>query len=304
MRFGLSAILVILTASVWGCSTPTYCDSLAVCGGDVLVGAKDLGSGVPSTEWIAVATDACVDQVPNPVSPNSLLFIPPRPAGIRAVEPSTVDWCSGLVIQASDGTITEFDDGWYETLQKFDGWFPSIPLYNANLVLSQNNQYTLSLTQLASQRAQFSSTCLVAQGVSLTCDEVTPRLKAFVTDKLKTILGLTATVYNEACTPAAEGGCDCGYNVSLTTQVAGPWVASGTGITFFDADAAPPGQADYCSSAAGLELTGRKGTDLFNRAALKNMHFRAPTCSDGVSSKTLGETGIDCGGSCPNACPQ
>ncbi len=261
MKFELlHAVSVLLAVSLGGCTTPPYCDALGKCGGDFTVSASDLGSGAPSTEWVSTTVDACIDQVPNPPEPPSLALIPPRPAGTRAVEPSTIDWCAGLVLGA-DGTITGFDDGWYETLKKFNGWFPSVPLFTAQLELVKNNQYSLTTTQLVSQHIDFPATCLVAQGVVLTCDDI------------------------------AAG------------QAPGPWAADNEGhLSFFDATAAPPVRADYCANAGSLELTGRKATDLFNRNALKTLTLRPPTCSDGVQSKTLGETGIDCGGQCP-ACP-
>lgn len=314
MKFELlHAVSVLLAVSLGGCTTPPYCDALGKCGGDFTVSSSDLGSGAPSTEWVATTADACIDQVPNPPEPPSLALIPPRPAGTRAVEPSTIDWCAGLVLGA-DGTITGFDDGWYETLKKFNGWFPSVPLFMAQLELVVNNQYSLTTTQLVSQHVDFSATCLIAQGVVLTCDDiaagkaptgkdVTSQLKASVEDSLKGVMGLQAVVYGNTCAPDTENGCSCSYNVSLTTTTAGPWAADNAGhLSFFDATAAPPVRADYCANAGSLELTGTKATDLFNRNALKTLTLRPPTCSDGVQSKTLGETGIDCGGQCP-ACP-
>jgi hypothetical protein len=304
MKVGLfKAWLVSLAALAASCTTPPYCDALQQCGGDLTLGARDfLGTGAPATEWSATTTDACLDQVPNPPSPVSLALIPPRPAGTRAVEPSTIDWCSGIVIQG-DGTVRAFDDGWYETLKKYDGWFPGVPLYTASLVL-EKSQYSFTASQLVAQHADLSSSCLVAQGVSLTCDQVNTQLQIFVTKKLSSIMGLTARVYDATCAKAAENGCSCDYNVVLTNTVSGPWSQSGAAISFFDSSAAPPAQADFCASGKTLELTGRKGTDLFNRFDLKTLRFQQPTCSDRVLSKSLGETGVDCGGTCPNACPQ
>jgi hypothetical protein len=304
MKIGFfSPVWVLLATSLGACTTPPYCESLGKCGGDFLSTAKDLGGGVPASEWVATAVDACIDQVPSPPDPPSLSLIPPRPSGIRPVEPSTIDWCAGLVLK-SDGTIGAFDDGWYETLKRYNGWFPSVPLYTGQLEVAQNNQYTLTTTQLASQQVDLSATCLVAQGVVLTCDAIKAELEKFVTDRLKGVTGLEAFVYGARCDSMSDGGCSCGYNVSLTTTSAGPWVADDKGhLTFFDALAAPPSKTDYCASPGQLLLSGSKETDLFNRNSLKTLTLRTPTCTDTVQSKTLGETGIDCGGSCPNACP-
>src|SRR5258706_6992206 len=118
MRSALVTCVVLLAASpLAGCTTPVHCESLGKCGGDFLNKKSDLGSGDLSQEWASTSLDACTDNVPNPPDPPQLALIPPRPAGVRAVEPSTVDWCSGLALTA-DGNIKYFDDGWYETLKK------------------------------------------------------------------------------------------------------------------------------------------------------------------------------------------
>lgn len=315
MKIGLfNPAWLLLAAALGGCQTTPYCDALGKCGGDFNATAKDLGSGTPSTEWVMSAKvnadDACIDQVPSPPDPPSLALIPPRPAGVRPVEQSTTDWCAGLVLKA-DGGISGFDDGWYEVLKKYNGWFPSIPLYSAQLETTTSSQYTMTTTQLVSQHVELSPTCLVAQGVVLTCDDtaagkpktnkdLTTQLPEFVREKLDGLKFLKAVVYGGKCTPQTDGGCNCDYNVSLTTTTGGPWSADNSGhLTFFDAAAAPPVRADFCANPGSLQLTGSKETDLFNRTSLKTLTLHPPTCSDGVQSKTLGETGIDCGGQCP-----
>jgi hypothetical protein len=317
MKIGLfDAGWVLLAVALGGCTTPSYCDALGKCGGDFTVGAQDLGSGAASTEWVATAVDACIDQVPNPPDPPSLALLPPRPAGVRPVEPSTTDWCAGLVL-SSDGQgsfkIASFDDGWVETIKRFNGWFPSIPLYTGQLEIVKNNQYTLTTTQLASQKVDLAANCLVAQGISLACGDVASLLGAFVSDKLNgkatgtgkgtpIIPGLSAVVYDNVCTAVSDAGCSCKYNVSITTTSSGPWANENGTLTFFDSLAAAPSQTDYCAKGGTLELSGTKETDLFNRNSLKTLKLKAPTCSDRVQSKTLGETGVDCGGPTCSAC--
>ncbi len=294
--------LLLLVTALAGCTTTPHCQELSRCGGDFLVGAKDLGAGVDATEWIATATDSCVDDVPTPPNPASLTLIPPRPAGIRAVEPATVDWCNGLVL-AADGAIRAYDDGWPQVLKQFGGWFPSVPLYTARLEFQRNYQYALTTTQLVSQHAELSGTCLVGQGVKLSCGDLNAQLAGFIEKTFNTIAGLSARIYDNTCVETADAGCACDYNVSLTSTTAGPWFSDAGQISFFDFKSAPPARADYCVSGASLSLSGEKTTDLFNRGSLKTLTFAPPTCADGVQSKTLNEAGIDCGGSCPNACP-
>lgn len=302
MRIGFVISGLLLGTSLVGCATKETCEPLTKCGGDFLAGAKAIGK-VTATEWVAAAPDACVDNVPTPPNPASLTLIPPRPAGIRAVEPSTVDWCNGLVL-AGDGTIKDYDDGWFETLKQYAGWFPSVPLYEATLTMQQGFQYELTTRQLVTQHADLSPTCLVAQGVKLSCDQVGSQLQSFLEKKFNMVSGLRARVYTTGnapvCQQTTEDGCSCDYNVALSATTAGPWTSNAGEISFFDFTAAPPAQADYCVSAAGFSLSGTKGADLFNRGSLKTLQFKPQSCGDSVQSKS--EEGIDCGGSCPTAC--
>lgn len=326
MRSAFVIFGILLSASALsGCSTPLHCESLGKCGGDFLANKSDLKSGDLSQEWVASSTDACTDNVPNPPDPPQLALIPPRPAGVRAVEPSTVDWCAGLALTA-DGNIKYFDDGWYEALKKYNGWFPSIPMYTAQLEFVQNHQYTLQTVQLAKQHFELPSTCLSAQGVLLDsdpakeCQTLGQKLQAFVAKKLEALKFLQATVYTgtnpadssqdlPVClarldsSAAGQYACVCDYNVAIQTTTAGPWASDNKGqVSFYDATAAPPADADYCVSGAELQLSGTKGLDLFNRNSMKTLTLRAPSCTDGVQSKTLGEEGIDCGGQCQTPC--
>lgn len=317
--FGTAALC--LAAAVGGCSTPLHCDALGKCGGDFLAQAKDLGSGAESQEWVATTKDACVDNVPTPADPPTLALLPPRPAGVRPVEPSTTDWCAGLVL-SSDGQggykVAAFDDGWVEALKKYNGWFPSIPLWTAQLEVTRGNQYQLQTTQLVSQQMELSANCLVAQGIRLSCGDLATLLYTSVDEKLNgkaagngkgtpLVPGLSASVYaidggpddpGVICTDAPELGCSCHYNLSLTTTTSGPWASDKGTVSFFDSSAAPASLTDYCVSGESFQLTGSKDTDLFNRGALKTLKLQKPSCTDHVQSKTLGETGIDCGGDC------
>jgi hypothetical protein len=280
--------LLCLTALA-GCTTEPYCEEYTKCGGDFTAGKQVVGEDTAaSVKWIAGPTDACIDQVPNPPEPPSLAYIPPRPAGIRAVEPATIDWCAGLVIN-NMGDVTAFDDGWYETLIRYDGWFPSVPLYAADLTIHDNYQYSVAITQLVSQHTELTQTCLIAQGIVMPCGEIGNRLEAFVSKRLSGVTGLTATVYRNdvngdgtadeqdaICLDDNKGGCTCDYNVSLVSGQQGPWADDEGRLAFFDSDAAPPARADYCVTGNSLQLTGARGTDLFNRHSLKTLELYHP----------------------------
>ena len=276
MRIGLLFVLSLpLAALLSGCTTAPFCDELTKCGGDFLAGSKPLGAGV-GTAWAANSADACIDQIPSPPSPPSLSLIPARPAGVRAVEPSTTEWCAGLVIQ-NDGTVKNFDDGWYETLKQYRGWFPSVPLYTARLEIYDNNEHVLEAKQLVRQHYELSPTCMHAQGVVLTCDKFSEELTKYIQKSLDDFQGgLTGLIYDSSCKATSEGGCNCDYNLELTTHTNGPWAIGSGQITFFDNESAPPSQTDYCVSGGRLQLSGTNGTDLFNRGSLKTLKL-SPT---------------------------
>lgn len=303
MRIGLLDALLPLAALLAGCTTQPFCEALGKCGGN-FQGNKNLPGGV-GTEWAAQIDDACIDQIPVAPSPPSLSLIPARPAGVRAVEPSTTEWCAGLVIQ-NDGTVKAFDDGWYETLKQYRGWFPSVPLATARLeILDAPKQYTLEAKQRVAQHYELSPTCLHAQGVNLSCDDFNTELTKYIQESLDNLMTVEGLVYGSRCVATPEKGCNCDYNLELTTVTSGPWVTETSTpgeITFFDSEAAPPSLADFCSSGGGLQLSGTNTTDLFNRGSLKTLKLSPTSCSDLVQSKSTGETGVDCGGACP-ACP-
>ncbi len=317
MKTGLLVLGCIALASLSaGCTSAEYCESLKKCGGNFLAGEGDwAGDGVLRTEWVVAGPEAkvpspsaaCVDQVQNPTQPPSLAKIPARPAGVRAVEPTTLNWCADLRFSA-DGNISVFDDGWYETLVKYRGWFPGIELTSARLVIGRNNQYQLDTNQRVLQQYELPKTCMYAQGVAVSCSDFAKGLDSYVADRLMglTKVGVAAQIYGTTCTDHAGGdGCDCSYVLSLTATTTGPYASDEKHpgeIAFFDSAASPPVHADYCAENGRLQLTGHNGTDLFNRTALKTLLLDPTSCSDGVQSASLGETGVDCGGSC-GACP-
>lgn len=311
MKTGLIvASWMALAGLLTGCTTAPQCEALATCGGDFLVGAADWANdGVTRVEWVAAPRDACVDEVASPTQPPSLALIPARPAGVRAIEPGTLNWCADLRFN-SNGSVAAFDDGWYETIVKYHGWFPAVPLFTARLEIASNNRYELDTTQLIAQHYELPKTCMYAQGVAVSCSDFAIGLSDYIGTRLKGLekSGIITKIYGVGpdgranCTPAADG-CSCDYNLQLTSVTTGPWATSTGEITFFDSSAQPPSRTDYCAGGDSLQLTGDRDTDLFNRVSLKTLEFGPASCADGVQSKSLGETGIDCGGTCPQACP-
>jgi hypothetical protein len=279
-----------------GCKTAPYCDPLGACGGDLMLGASNVvkGPGTLAKEWVVTTDDACQDQLQTPPLPVSLVRQPPVPANTRPPDPVTANWCSDIVFKA-DGS-----------LKLFLVWAPPIPVKVGLLTMAADfdgnttrGTYTMQFTYRQTRPIEFSESCLTAQGIRLTCPELGRHLSDFVKAE--------ANLYSVRCQtpPAGGGGCTCQYEQSFIGGPNGRWFAdSATGkVTFFDEGFAPPAETDYCTDGGSfLDLTGHDFTPLLNQRALRTLHFKPPSCTDGVQSRTLGETGVDCGGGCPTVC--
>ncbi len=272
-----------------GCQTPPYCDSLGKCGGDVLRGGTTF-------DWVVDGSETCMDQVRSPLKPLSSVRQPAKPVGERPVERTSFDWCSSITLK-QDGSVQQFH-GIDVPLQENDFWFPNIPIRDGSLAFSSNGTYTSRLTQFAPQTADLSASCVTAQGVTPNCPALGRQLKDFVIAQLKGYPDVALDMQFLRCYDA-NGGCRCDYDLSLTSAPAGPFSASGTTITFFDAAFKPPSIADYCTGST-LDLTGQNETRLFNEGGVRTLRYRPSSCNDGIKGPS--EEGIDCGGPCPNAC--
>jgi hypothetical protein len=258
-----------------GCQTKLHCEPLSKCGGDLMAGAVE-----GESEWIATASDACMDELQLPVNPVSVSQQPARTAGKKAVPQATADWCANLW-QKPDGTLM------------FQGYFPIIPIQNVVLTMKER-EFNAHLVSFAPQRMAFSAACLAAQGIDETCQTLGRHIGAAIAAE--------SNVYHTRCYDDGEEGCLCDYDLRLFTSVPGTWSRSDDGIvTFFDNSFAPspPAPADYCIRGDTLEMTSHNNQQLFNRPNLRTLEFHRPTCNDGVQSHTLHEEGVDCGGECP-----
>jgi hypothetical protein len=256
-------------------------------GRDTDVWKKD---GLIDTEWIVSAADACQDQLQTPPVPLSLVRQPPVQATDRPLDKVTADWCSNIVFKP-DGE-----------LQQFIVWAPPIPVKVGQFKISEDfdhdrhrGTYAMQITYLQTRKLEFSESCLTSQGIRVSCPELGRRLGQF--------LAAEANIYSVRCQPPGPGvgGCNCDYELSFIGGPNGRWfsAAGSSQITFFDDVFGPPATADYCATDSSLELTGHDTTALFNQKALRTMRFQKPTCNDGIQSASLGETGVDCGGTCP-----
>ena len=158
----------------------------------------------------------------------------------------------------------------------------------------------MQTTILQTRDLSFSESCLTAQGVRLSCPLLGRRLGEF--------LATEANIYSMRCFDPADpnqGGCECKFELSFIGGPNGRWATQengGTQIEFFDNQTnVTASLADYCLNADNtLDLTGSNETPLFNQKSLRTLHMQPPSCSDGVKSLELGETGVDCGPNCPD----
>jgi hypothetical protein len=300
MKTGLGngvRLLSLAGICLMGCKTPPFCEPLGACGGDLLAGQTDKINmdGLIDREWAVTningAHGSCNDQLETPPVPLSLVRQPPVQATDRPPDKVTADWCSNLVFKP-DGEVGQFIV-----------WAPAIPLKVGRLIMSGDpdsafrGTYSMQITFEKTFSLTLSESCLTAQGLRLTCPVVGRQIGKFLAPE--------ANIYSVRCydPPKGEGGCQCEYDLSFIGGPNGRWYtgAKSATINFFDDSFAPPATSDYCLKADGsLDLTGHDFTTLFNEKSMRTMRFLPPSCTDGVRSLSLGETGIDCGGpTCP-----
>jgi hypothetical protein len=112
---------------------------------------------------------------------------------------------------------------------------------------------------------------------------------------------------NTTCNPSTvdPGGCTCFFDRSETFGGGGTFrLMSSNEILHTNAEPSFDHRATFCRQGDSLQLTGTDGSYLFNVPGLRTMDVSivtAPNCTDGLMGP--GEGGVDCGGSCPMACP-
>lgn len=322
------ALLLLLGAAcALACQTEPLCPERGKCGGNTMLGAGDFvvlsalhepppgmdmavldgtpgQDGAADSEWTLAG--GCMDEVKSAPVALSQVRQPAKPAGERSVERTLPDWCSSIVL-AADGSVKAYD-GFLTMLIANEGWFPAVPIAAGSLTLSMNGRYQVKLTQRLAQRVELSASCLTAQGASQTCGAFAGNLQKFIATQLENFTkdpsyrSFSAGVGGVACADAAQGGCVCDYDLAITGGPSGRFATKDNQLTFFDDQFKPPSLAQFCVNGAALDVSSEEQTRLFNKAHLRTTTWVKPTCQDGVRSLSLGETGIDCGGSCP-PCP-
>jgi hypothetical protein len=258
-RLTLTAALGLTLVSV-GCTADSFCEELSACGGAVIGTNDSDADGVPDTTWSMV--ENCKDPLHAQPPNAALLTQPTNVAKQPPLEPTTSEWCQGLIFN-QDGSIKQVLP-----------WFPSIPLTTGSLKLTGENKYNVSLSYNSVQQADFSSFCLTSQGKQgLTCQNTNADLS--FTERLKTALAPEPNIQDVVCVDAPDdpGGCQCFYNMLIVAGQDGLYSVEGDMITFYDRLGAPRSEATYCVQGDSLEITSVQQTWLFNQPALKTMAF-------------------------------
>jgi hypothetical protein len=113
-------------------------------------------------------------------------------------------------------------------------------VYNADLT------YSADTTTLATENIALPTSCIVQQGVTLTCDQVSQQLSA--------AQGITSA----RCSTIATG-CSCAVGVTVAAAVEGTYTTSASGLlTLMNTNGT--NQADFCVTGNSMTLSPRAGT--------------------------------------------
>jgi hypothetical protein len=289
----LNLLGTLLAVCAAGCTPELTCDEEFTGGGNLLTGGVDANAnGAIETKWVVV--EPCENIVSSPPYQDTLVKQPPHLAGEAPPDPGSGDWCQSVVFRTN------------RTIERLNTWFPRVPIrqhspisagqtpwYDASLTY-EGNTYSFAAILYGRQKLELSKRCLEAQGVSLTCDELTGAIRE--------VWNAEPAVQNLICGPHASGsGCQCDYDLILNTGPAGTWANSGPDlVTHFDGAQGPPFQANYRVDGNMLSMSGYNRRTLFGISGMRTLKFARVNCTDNAQGP--GEDGIDCGPYCA-ACP-
>jgi hypothetical protein len=255
------------------------------------------------------------------------LYIPPSdprlfpadlpPARNPPPEPALFDWC-----------LSQYVDGSSMILQKPPRfYYESGPVGTANVHYSpdpatngRTGTYDAGLTRTGTYTLDFPALCMPQIGAMAGRPAASPdnaqgpmvaggppvdlskQLEVPLRDS-----GVGEGSYpNTTCIPNKDdpGGCLCAFDVSETGGGGGNYqiLSDGKTILHVPGDSFPQ-KVTYCHTSGRLQLTGYEGQYLYGQRGLRTLDLVlfTPNCTDGLPGQ--GEDGVDCGGSCPTACP-
>ncbi len=286
--------LVLAAALTSGCSQKPACEELGSCGGPLPIGSWTLKPGFGS----------CSEDLYDPAADTRLIGGAEVPAArTPPIEPAVYDWCDSLVTSSGTSIQTHAANFYAE----------SAPVGAATIRIDPNGHWAAGITNTGTYVLDFPAICMrefgAMDGRSVDPSADPPGPPGDVCKQLQVPLAASGkgngADSNTTCqvNPADLGGCLCAFDVSATGGPSGYYSQTSSNTIQFLPGTNFPLDVTYCNLGDSLELTGTDGEYLFGIKGLRTMHLAkvVPNCADGAAGP--GEDGIDCGGSCPNACP-
>lgn len=295
----LCGVLVTLGS---GCSQKTACSELGSCGGQVPFGNWMLRSPMLVAGNVTPTYGSCSED----------LYVPPTDPRLGAgadvtiartpvLEPALYDWCDGLL--TSNGTSIQNRSAIF--------YSESSPVGDARIRINADGTYSAGITRTGTFVLDFPALCMREFGAldGKSIDPMDPTAPTGnVCKQLEVPLRKSGagpgSYQNTTCEPNPKdpAGCLCAFDVQETAGPSGNYQVLDSNTILFLSDKNYPARVTYCNKGNELELTGADGEYLFGVRGLRTLDLSfTPNCTDGV--KGVNETGVDCGGFCPNACP-
>ena len=241
----LRVFVALAVAIAAGCAPEHVCEELSSCGGNL------------EGTWVNDAS--CRDDLHRGQPPSSIRSQPTTPAGEVPPEPSSTDWCSGIVFD-NDGSI-----------RRFVPWRPLLPIAEAKLEYTRGDavfvegRYDFAVLYSGQPEFDLSPRCLTQHGTHLTCEELGPALE----ESQK----VDADISNFQCAQLADGGCRCTYDVLSFGGSSGTWDSGDDIVHHFGDNRGPISRANYCVQGDTMEMSGSSLGYLFNEPGLRTMRF-------------------------------
>lgn len=291
------ALCGLFAALTGGCKQEPLCAELGACGGLNPIGTWQLSVGHPS----------CSEDLYIPPTDPRLLGGEVVSARQPVIEPAFFDWCYLLVTNGGEKIQARPPRFYYE----------SGPIGWASITYDENWHYTVGVSRTGTYVLDFPAMCMREFGAT----DGRPALDAAgmpvgaptdVCKQLEVPLGDSGigegSYPNVLCikNPADELGCLCQFDVTETGGGSGTYSILDDHTLMHLPFNNFPQKTTFCNTGNSLELTGSDGEYLFGQRGLRTMSLGkavavADPCINGLQDTT--EAGIDCGGTCPNACP-
>ena len=275
---GFKAGVLAVTLLLLGCAQGPVCKELAKCGGS------------PVGRWAQKPLQDdpkyCQEMVSRPPLTEYLRNQPTPVARTKLPESTNLDWCLSLVLTPDEAGPVKGHQYWWENL----------PYVGGLVTYDEDGSFRIDFGRQGDVKRYYSRTCLSQYGHESDCPKFAERLKA-ANEGAGEYFGFRCEDNTE------KGGCDCEFHIAEANALFGRFSVNGSTLTHFPAS--PIGdfsQASICVTGDSMELSGLNNSYLWDRQGLRSLELVRVICDDGKQGP--GEFGVDCGPSCPTACPE